>query len=72
MAAVIDDNTNAGQARVVALQMINGYRARVGLRPVCRAEVWGLTAEQRLDAIDEAKKEAERVEAERGEKGLWG
>lgn len=70
--AVIDDNTNAGQARVAALRMINAYRARAGLRPVCRAELWGLTAEQRLDAIKKAKQEAERVEAERRERGLWG
>lgn len=72
MVALQVNNTNAEQARVAALVMINGYRARAGLRPVCRAEVWGLSAEQRLDEIGKAKAEAEREEERRGRMGLWG
>jgi len=72
MVAAIDDNTNAGQARVAALKLINAYRDRAGLPPVCRAEVWGLSAEQRLDEIGKAKAEAEREEERRDRMGLWG
>ena len=59
-------------ALVAALTSINTLRRAAGMRLLTRADVWQMSVRQRLDALDEAKKEAERVEAERGEKGLWG